>query len=288
MKDILERLFAWIQWPLPQHLLSRLAGYLARSELPWIRGPFIRAFIRVFGVDLSEAQRTSPEDYHSFNDFFTRALKPGARPLDEREDSILCPADGTVSALGSIRNGDLLQAKGHHYALRDLLGGDSTLAGEFSNGHFATIYLSPSDYHRVHMPFGGELRELIYVPGRLFSVNEATTRYTPNLFARNERCICVFDTPRGPAAVILVGAMLVAGIETVFTGQITPLPRALQRHTLSGPPSRNLEKGEELGRFLLGSTVIVLLPEGAAHWEETLGSGSKVRMGERMGALNLE
>lgn len=290
MKDFLERLFAWIQWPLPQHLLSRLVGYLARSEIPWLRALFIRTFIRVFGVDLSEAQRTSPDDYRSFNDFFTRSLKPEARPLDAREDSILCPADGTVSALGRIHDGDLLQAKGHHYTLRDLLGGDDALAAAFNNGHFATIYLSPSDYHRVHMPFGGELREQVYVPGRLFSVNEATTRYTPNLFARNERCICVFDTPQGPAAVILVGAMLVAGIETVFAGQITPLPRAIQRHALSpqAGPSRTLEKGAELGRFLLGSTVIVLLPEGAARWEDTLGSGGKVQMGERLGVLNQE
>lgn len=287
MKDLLEKLFAWIQRPLPQHLLSRLVGYLARSEIPWIRALFIRVFIRVFRVDMTEAERRDPDDYRSFNDFFTRSLKAGARPLDTAGDSILCPADGTVSALGRIRGSDLLQAKGRHYSLRDLLGGDDRLAGEFMNGHFATVYLSPSDYHRVHMPLTGTLREWTYVPGRLFSVNEATTRYTPDLFARNERLICVFDTDHGPAAVILVGAMLVAGIETVFTGQVTPLARTLQHHHMAEEKQRDLllEKGAELGRFLLGSTVIVLLPEGCADWTRGLGNGSKVQMGQRLGAL---
>lgn len=285
MKATLEKLFAWLQLPLPHHLISRLVGYLARSESPWIRALFIRTFIRVFRVDLSEAEREDPDDYRCFNDFFTRSLKPGARPLDVEENSILCPADGTVSALGRIRGGDLLQAKGHHYSLRELLGGDQVLAGEFMNGSFATVYLSPSDYHRVHMPFSGRLREWTYVPGRLFSVNDATNRYTPNLFARNERCICVFDTEWGPAAVILVGAMIVAGIETVFADQVTPLPRSMQRHG-SDPLECQLARGDELGRFLLGSTVIVLLPEGAATWAQGLGNGSKVRMGEKLGTAS--
>lgn len=283
MKETLERFFALIQWPLPHHLLSRLVGYLARNETPWLRILLIRLFIRVFRVELSEAQRPDPHDYHSFNDFFTRALKPEARPLELSPDSLLCPADGTVSALGRIRGSELLQAKGHQYALHDLLGGNTELASKFLNGHFATVYLSPSDYHRVHMPLDGTLRELIYVPGRLFSVNDATTRYTPKLFARNERCICLFETDRGPMAVILVGAMIVAGIETVFSGQITPLPRTLQRHPLSR--GQTLSKGDELGRFLLGSTVIVLMPEDSVTWSPEIGVQSKVRMGQRLATL---
>lgn len=287
MKAFLERLFAWLQWPLPHHLISRLVGYLARSEQPWLRALFINSFIRVFRVDLAEARDEDPRAYRSFNDFFTRALKQGARPVDARSESIISPADGTLSAVGRIRGDDVLQAKGHYYSLHELLAGDPKLAQHFVDGSFATVYLSPSDYHRVHMPFSGELRESVYVPGRLFSVNDATTRYTPNLFARNERCICVFDTEFGPAAVVLVGAMIVAGIETVFCGRITPLPRTVQPLPISAPArSPGLEKGEELGRFLLGSTVIVLLPPGAdCTWRSGLSGGDKVRMGEQLAML---
>lgn len=287
MKAVLERLFVWLQYPLPHHLLSRVTGYLARSRTPWLRSLLIHAFIRVFGVDMSQAREEDPDRYASFNDFFTRALKPEARPLAEDPRALLCPADGTVSQLGSVRGGDLLQAKGRHYSLFELLGGNAELAHEFGNGAFATVYLSPKDYHRVHMPLGGRLREWLHVPGRLFSVNDATARGVPGLFTRNERCICIFDTDVGPMAVVLVGAMIVAGIETVFAGQITPLPRTVQRHhfAATGSPAPVLERGEELGRFLLGSTAIVLMPEGSCRWREGLGPGSPVSMGQALGQL---
>jgi len=213
-----EKLFIALQHVVPQHLLSRLVGWVARSEIPWIKTTFINRFIQHFGVDLSEAEIGDPDRFENFNAFFTRALKDGARPIADGERVLACPADGTVSQLGPLRGGDLFQAKGHHYSAFELLGGDGALAAEFQNGHFATVYLSPKDYHRVHMPFTGTLRETCYVPGRLFSVNQTTTERVPRLFARNERLVCVFDTEVGPMAVVLVGAMIVAGIETVFAG----------------------------------------------------------------------
>lgn len=223
MNNWRDKLFVTLQYLIPQHALSRLVGMLARSEVPWIKTTFINLFMKRFGIDLSEAQIEDPDQFETFNAFFTRALKPDARPLEASDAAdIACPADGAVSQLGAIRANQVFQAKGHDYSLYDLLGGDSALASEFTNGQFATIYLSPRDYHRVHMPVTGTLRETRYVPGDLFSVNEATANGVPNLFARNERLVCIFDTERGPAAVILVGAMIVAGIETVFSGQVTP------------------------------------------------------------------
>lgn len=283
MRTLAERAFVVLQYLLPHHLLSRAVGYLARCRLPWVRMPLIRAFIRVFGVNMREAQEPDPRAYVSFNDFFTRPLRADARPLDDQPGSILCPADGTLSEIGRLRGSDLVQAKGRHYTLPELLGDDPELAGTFINGAFATIYLAPRDYHRVHMPVHGQLRSWTHVPGRLFSVNEITTRRVPRLFARNERVISVFDTEHGPLAVILVGAMIVAGIETVFAGQITPLAREIRtRHPATGPA---LPAGAELGRFLLGSTVIVLLPEGTAQWHSGLAAGQAVRMGQSIGRL---
>ena len=276
-----QKLFVWIQYPIPQHALSRLVGWLARSEIPIIKTLFINAYKRRFGVDMSEAEIEDPDLYPSFNAFFTRALKADARPLAKGRDTILCPADGAISQMGKIRGSDLLQAKGQHFSLYELLGGDGEVASEFSNGSFATIYLSPKDYHRVHMPFTGTLRKTIYVPGRLFSVNQATARQVPGLFARNERLVCIFDTSKGPMAVILVGAMIVAGIETVFAGQATPLARTVQQ--TNWPGKIKLNRGDELGRFLLGSTVILLFPEDHCEWQAGLGCDSPVRMGERLG-----
>lgn len=283
IRSLFERLFVALQYVLPHHALSRLVGWFARCPWPWVHQPLIRAFTRVFGVDLSEAERARPEDYASFNDFFTRALRPGARPVPDTTDVIACPADGTLSRCGRIRGSDLLQAKGHAYSLLELLGDDPALASEFINGSFATIYLAPRDYHRVHMPIGGRLRGWTHVPGRLFSVNETTTHRVPRLFARNERVVTVFDTAAGPMAVVLVGAMIVAGIETVFGGQHTPLPRRIEHHRAG--PQPELATGDELGRFLLGSTVIVLLPEGAGRWREGLQARTPVRMGEPLGWL---
>jgi phosphatidylserine decarboxylase len=279
-----DKLFVTLQYLIPQHALSRLVGMLARSEVPWIKTTFINLFMKRFGIDLSEAQIEDPDQFETFNAFFTRALKEDARPLEAADAAdIACPADGAVSQLGAIRANQVFQAKGHDYSLYDLLGGDSALASEFTNGQFATIYLSPRDYHRVHMPVTGTLRETRYVPGDLFSVNEATANGVPNLFARNERLVCIFDTEHGPAAVILVGAMIVAGIETVFSGQVTPLPKQVVTTDYQRTAPITLEKGDELGRFLLGSTVVLLFPEGKANFEADLKAGSLVRVKGKLG-----
>jgi phosphatidylserine decarboxylase len=282
-----DKLFVTLQYLIPQHGLSRLVGMLARSEVPWIKTTFISLFMKRFGIDLSEAQIEDPDRFETFNAFFTRALKPDARPLEASDAAdIACPADGAVSQLGAIRANQVFQAKGHDYSLYDLLGGDSALASEFTNGQFATIYLSPRDYHRVHMPMTGTLRETRYVPGDLFSVNEATANGVPNLFARNERLVCIFDTEHGPAAVILVGAMIVAGIETVFSGQVTPLPKQVVTTDYQRTAPITLEKGDELGRFLLGSTVVLLFPEGKARFESDLKAGGLVRVKGKLGQYN--
>ena len=287
MNNWRDKLFVTLQYLIPQHGLSRLVGMLARSEVPWIKTTFISLFMKRFGIDLSEAQIEDPDRFETFNAFFTRALKPDARPLEASDAAdIACPADGAVSQLGAIRANQVFQAKGHDYSLYDLLGGDSALASEFTNGQFATIYLSPRDYHRVHMPATGTLRETRYVPGDLFSVNEATANGVPNLFARNERLVCIFDTEHGPAAVILVGAMIVAGIETVFSGQVTPLPKQVVTTDYQRTAPITLEKGDELGRFLLGSTVVLLFPEGKARFESDLKAGSLVRVKGKLGQYN--
>jgi len=280
-----DRLFVLLQYLVPQHLLSRLVGWLARSEIPWIKTTFINQFSNRFDIDLSDAEIEDPDQFPSFNAFFTRALKDGARPIAPDADDIACPADGTISQIGALRGGDVLQAKGQYFSVYELLGGDSALASEFSNGHFATVYLSPRDYHRVHMPVTGTLREMIYVPGKLFSVNAVTTRQVPRLFARNERAVCIFDTEQGPVAVILVGAMIVAGIETVFAGQVTPQPTDVTRTRYDRVAPVVIEKGAELGRFMLGSTVVMLFPEGACNWEAGLGAESPVRMGQPLGKV---
>ena len=287
MNNWRDKLFVTLQYLIPQHGLSRLVGMLARSEVPWIKTTFISLFMKRFGIDLSEAQIEDPDRFETFNAFFTRALKPEARPLEASDAAdIACPADGAVSQLGAIRANQVFQAKGHDYSLYDLLGADSALASEFTNGQFATIYLSPRDYHRVHMPVTGTLRETRYVPGDLFSVNEATANGVPNLFARNERLVCIFDTEHGPAAVILVGAMIVAGIETVFSGQVTPLPKQVVTTDYQRTAPITLEKGDELGRFLLGSTVVLLFPEGKARFEPDLKAGSLVRVKGKLGQYN--
>jgi phosphatidylserine decarboxylase len=287
VNDLLEKLFALLQLVLPHHLVSRLVGYMARSEVPFVKNNFIKVFLNRFDINMSEAAQEDPYAYDNFNAFFTRALKDDVRPIDSDPHSIVSPADGAISQLGPILGSDVLQAKGRHYSLYELLGGDSALAAEFTNGSFATVYLSPKDYHRVHMPFTGTLREMIYVPGRLFSVNQATTRQIADLFARNERAVCVFDTEHGPMVVILVGAMIVAGIETVFSGPVTPLARSVQRtrYALDEKGPIVLNKGDELGRFYLGSTAILLFPEGKASFNPSLAADSPVRMGEKLGTF---
>lgn len=280
-----QRLFIASQYLLPHHLLSRLIGCAAECRAGWFKNRLITWFAKQYQVNMSEAQVEDPTAYQHFNDFFTRALKEGARPLDPTPGAVLCPADGAVSQLGKIEHGRIFQAKGHSFSLVELLGGDTERAAPFMGGEFATIYLSPKDYHRVHMPLAGTLREMVYVPGRLFSVNQTTAENVPELFARNERVVCLFDTERGPMAVVLVGAMIVASIETVWVGLVTPPKRSLKtvRYDEAARAAVVLDKGAEMGRFKLGSTAIVLFGPEQVQWAEQLSAGSTVQMGQGLG-----
>ena len=284
-----DQLFVALQHILPQHTLSRVVGRLAASETPWIKDTFIRQFAKKFDIDMSEALEPNLAAFPSFNDFFTRALQPDARPIDAADNSLVSPADGVVSECGTITNGQLMQAKSQYFSLHSLLGAQPELTDIFSHGSFATIYLSPRDYHRVHMPFGGTLRKAIYVPGDLFSVNQVTAQLVPGLFARNERLVCIFDTPKGPIALILVGAMIVAAIETVWGGQVCPLSKdvVVSQFDKGGrSPSVKLGKGAEMGRFKLGSTAIIVTPKDASEWIEGFEAGKAVKMGEAIGFFN--
>ncbi len=273
-----DRLMTVPQYLLPQHALSRLVGKLAASKTPWLKDAFIRRFAARYQVDMSEAAQPDLSQYACFNDFFTRPLKAGARTINAQADSIVCPADGAVSQLGPITGDQVFQAKGHSYSLSDLLASEAD-AKAFENGHFATIYLSPRDYHRVHMPFAGTLTKSVYVPGDLFSVNTRTAENVPNLFARNERLVAHFDTALGPMVVILVGAMIVASIETVWGG-LEPIGNQVR---VSKPDNVQLAKGDEMGRFLLGSTAIVLFGKDVVTWQKNLAAGSAVSYGGRAG-----
>jgi len=282
----MDSLFILIQHLVPQHLLSRLMGSLAEARQPvWLKNWVIRRFVQHFKVDMSEADNPDPGTYANFNAFFTRALQPGARPVAAAD--IVCPADGIVSQLGDIQEHSIFQAKGQYYSTWALLGGDEQRVAQFRNGSFSTIYLSPRDYHRVHMPLAGKLTATRYIPGDLFSVNGVTAETVERLFARNERLVCYFDTEAGPMAMVLVGAMIVAGIETVWSGQEAPLPRRIQHRDYSDKPAPvMLEKGEEMGRFKLGSTVILLFPEGAVDWSERYAAGSLTRLGEALAEID--
>lgn len=282
MKD---RLFIISQYLLPHHLLSRLAGCVAECRSRWFKDAFTRWFAKRYDVDMSLAEVEDLSAYENFNAFFTRALKPDARPLDPTPGAVLCPADGAISQLGTIEHGRIFQAKGHSFSVLELLGGDPANAAPFMGGKFATIYLSPRDYHRVHMPLAGTLREMIYVPGRIFSVNQTTAENVPELFARNERVVCIFDTERGPMAMVLVGAMIVASIETVWAGLVTPPKRELKtfRYDEAARAPIHLEKGAEMGRFKLGSTVVMLFGPEQVEWAHHLANLSPVNMGQGLG-----
>jgi phosphatidylserine decarboxylase len=276
------RLFVWFQHVLPQHALSRLVLRATRARAPWFKNSLIRGFLRLYTIDMTEAVQTDPFRYASFNEFFTRALKPDARALARDPREIACPVDGVISEAGKIDGDSLLQAKGRHYTLEELLASRGW-AKHFEDGSFATIYLAPFNYHRVHMPLKGRLRETVYVPGRLFSVNAATASLVPRLFARNERVLTWFDTSFGEFALILVGALNVGSIATVWAGDITPAP---QRVASPLPPQDVcLEKGEELGRFNMGSTVILLFQKDRARWHDDLRAGATVRLGQSLGTL---
>lgn len=282
-----EKLFVLMQYLIPQHALSRLVGWIARSRTPWIKNTFIGWFVKRYNVDMSLAQEEDPLAYACFNDFFTRALKDDARPIDADADSIVFPADGAISQLGDIIDGRIFQAKGQGYTTQELLGGDLTLAGEFAGGKFATVYLSPRDYHRVHMPYNGKLRRMVAIPGDLFSVNDATAKGVPRLFSRNERVAAIFDTDIGPMAVVMVGAMIVAGIETVWAGEVAPIKRQIQTTDYVATPGTPVEltKGAEMGRFKLGSTAILLFAKDRIVWDEQFRAGSPTVMGQRMGRI---
>ncbi len=285
-QKILETLFITLQYLLPHHLLSRLMHSLARVETPSVKDLLIRQVIKWYGVDMQEALESDPSRYRSFNDFFTRALRPDARPVTPQAHEIACPADGAISQLGDIEAGYLFQAKGHDYSLLELLGGDPEMAELFDEGAFATVYLSPRDYHRLHMPLDGQLKKMLHVPGRLFSVSDTTARRVPRLFARNERVVCLFETPYGPMAMILVGAIFVSSIETVWAGAVTPTRERVSRWDYApetDPKPVQLSKGEEMGRFNMGSTVILLFGKDRAEWLEGLAPGAQVRMGEAIG-----
>ncbi|WP_325891036.1 archaetidylserine decarboxylase [Grimontia sp. NTOU-MAR1] len=272
-----------LQYCMPKHLLTRLVGKLAAAKAGFLTTAVIKWFIRQYKVEMNEAKNSDPKSYPTFNDFFVRELKDGARPLNDEANVIAHPADACVSQAGPIEKGRLIQAKGHTFDACELLGGDAKLAEEFTDGDFATLYLSPRDYHRVHMPCDGTLRQMIYVPGDLFSVNPLTAENVPNLFARNERVVCIFDTAFGPMAHILVGATIVGSIETVWSGTVTPpTGQSIRRwdYPAEGEQAITLKKGEEMGRFKLGSTVINLFPKDAITFDDAIIPGKPTRMGE--------
>lgn len=274
-----DKLKVLLQYLIPQHGISLLMGKVAESKNATIKNTFAKWFIKKYGIDMSIAERENPEDYETFNDFFTRSLKDGVRPIDEGDSVIVNPADGNVSQLGPIDNDFIFQAKGHRYSAKTLLGGDAELAKPFENGEFATIYLSPKDYHRVHMPMTGKLTKMLHVPGKLFSVNPLTARNVPNLFARNERVVAMFDTDIGPMAMVLVGATIVGSIETVWEGTITPPTRDDVKVWDYPDQNITLEKGAEMGRFKLGSTVILLFPKDTMTWEDSMKAHAPTVMG---------
>ena len=283
-----DRLAVLPQYLLPKQALSALAGRLASARGGAWTTAAIRRFVARYGVDMSEAADPDIASYATFNDFFTRALRPGARPLAPTE--VICPVDGVVSQLGAIEGDQIFQAKGHHYSTTALLAGDAALAARFQNGSFATIYLSPRDYHRVHMPCDGRLLRMEHVPGSLFSVNPTTARGVPGLFARNERVVCVFDVPHGtgsdvrPFVLVLVGATIVGSMATTWHGVVNPpRPGRIREWTYDDGQPQVLAQGAEMGRFLLGSTVVMLWPRDTIRFNTDWAPARPVRLGEAMG-----
>lgn len=268
------------QYLLPKRALTQLMGFLANLQAGATTTAVIRWFIKRYQVDMTEALNPDPAAYPSFNAFFTRALQPNARPLAQAD--WICPVDGAVSQIGAIQGDQIFQAKGHHYSTQALVGGDAKLAEQFRNGHFATVYLSPRDYHRIHMPCAGKLLRMIHVPGDLFSVNPTTARGVPGLFARNERVVCVFEGPHGPFVMVLVGATIVGSMATTWHGTVNPPRPGTVREWSYADQDIRLEQGAEMGRFLLGSTIVLLTPPSnlqfSAHWQAT----TAVRLGEAM------
>lgn len=284
-----DRLAVLPQYLMPKQALTALAGALARRPLGSVTQAAIRRFVARYGVDMAEAAEPNPARYATFNDFFTRALRPGVRPL--AETGVLCPVDGAISQFGAIEGDQIFQAKGHHYSTTALLGGDAALAHTFRDGQFATVYLSPKDYHRIHMPCAGRLLRMVHVPGALFSVNPTTARGVPGLFARNERVVCVFEGEqagrRFEFVQVLVGATIVGSMATVWHGVVNPprpgVPREWYYGNQDAARDVVLARGAEMGRFLLGSTVVLLFPPGVMRFESSWQPGAPVRLGQAMG-----
>ncbi len=276
-----DRLAVLPQYLLPKRALTVLAGRLAGARAGGLTTAAIRRFVARYGVNMSEAADPRIESYASFNDFFTRPLKAGARPLADAR--WICPVDGAISQFGRIERDQIFQAKGHHYSTQALVGGDAALAAQFEDGAFATLYLSPRDYHRIHMPCAGRLVRMIHVPGDLFSVNPTTARGVPGLFARNERVVCVFETPHGPFVHVLVGATIVGSMATVWHGVVNPPRPGGVRDWRYAEQNITLQQGDEMGRFLLGSTVVMLWPRGTIQFNPAWAPAQAIRLGEAMG-----
>lgn len=275
-----DRLAVLPQYLIPKQALTALAGKFASAQLGGLTTAVIRRFVARYRVNMAEAANPDIASYASFNDFFTRALKDGARPLADAD--LICPVDGAISQFGPIAKDQIFQAKGHAYSTTALVGGDAALGARFENGHFATLYLSPRDYHRIHMPCAGTLTRMIHVPGDLFSVNPTTARGVPGLFARNERVVCVFESGQGPFVLVLVGATIVGSMATVWHGQVNP-PRPGKLRQWDYPAGQvSLQKGEEMGRFLLGSTVVMLFPQGPLQFNPQWAPLRPIQLGEAM------
>lgn len=279
-----------VQYCLPHHLLSRMMHRLMRGRINWLNQAFIRWLIKTYGVDMNSFQVSDPRQYVTINEFFTRRIKLQLRPIDSADTAIISPVDGVISQMGKIVAGDLIQAKGKYYDVTTLLGGDRDLGAVFDHGNFTTLYLSPRDYHRIHMPMAGIVKKIIYVPGKLFSVNNATTQAVPALFNRNERVVVVFDTLIGPMAMVLVGAIFVGSIETVWLGEVTPPHRSeietWMAECLTRAPT-DAAKGVEMGRFNMGSTVILVFAKQDLQWVESFQTGDTVNMGQTIANITL-
>jgi len=275
-----DRLAVLPQYLLPKQALTTLAGKFASAQLGGLTTSVIRRFVARYNVNMAEAANPDITSYASFNDFFTRALKPGARPLAAAD--LICPVDGAISQFGPIAKDQIFQAKGHTYSTTALVGGDAEAAARFDNGHFATLYLSPRDYHRIHMPCAGELTRMVHVPGDLFSVNPTTARGVPGLFARNERVVCFFESAQGPFVLVLVGATIVGSMATVWHGQVNPPRTGTLRQWDYAKGQVRLQQGEEMGRFLLGSTVVMLFPRGPLQFNPQWAPMRAIQLGEAM------
>ena len=275
-----DRLAVLPQYLLAKQALTTLAGKFASAQLGGLTTSVIRRFVARYNVNMGEAANPDITSYASFNDFFTRALKPGARPLAAAD--LICPVDGAISQFGPIAKDQIFQAKGHTYSTTALVGGDAEAAARFDNGHFATLYLSPRDYHRIHMPCAGELTRMVHVPGDLFSVNPTTARGVPGLFARNERVVCFFESAQGPFVLVLVGATIVGSMATVWHGQINPPRTGTLRQWDYAKGQVSLQQGEEMGRFLLGSTVVMLFPQGPLQFNPQWAPVRAIQLGEAM------